>query len=88
LDAIGAEQVEIEVRYAGYIRRQQARAARSRKLHGRSLEGMDYATVVGLSNEVRERLEHARPATLASAARLPGVTPAAIDTLAVVLARQ
>lgn len=81
------EQVETEVRYAGYIRRQQARAARARKLHAHSLGQLDFGRVPGLSNEVRERLERARPANLGAASRLPGVTPAAVDTLAVYLAR-
>ena len=83
-----AEQVETEVRYAGYIRRQQARAEQTRRLSARSLEQVDFAGVPGLSMEVRERLQRARPATLATASRLPGITPAAVDTLAVYLARQ
>lgn len=83
-----AEQVETEVRYAGYIRRQQARAEQTRRLSARSLEQVDFDRVPGLSMEVRERLQRARPATLATASRLPGITPAAVDTLAVYLTRQ
>lgn len=88
LDAQAAEQVETEVRYAGYIRRQQARAEQTRRLSARSLEQVDFTRVPGLSMEVRERLQRARPPTLATASRLPGITPAAVDTLAVYLARQ
>ena len=88
LDAQAAEQVETEVRYAGYIRRQQARAEQTRRLSARSLAQVDFTRVPGLSMEVRERLQHARPPTLATASRLPGITPAAVDTLAVYLARQ
>ena len=88
LDVQAAEQVETEVRYAGYIRRQQARAEQTRRLSSRSLEQVDFNRVPGLSMEVRERLQRARPPTLATASRLPGITPAAVDTLAVYLARQ
>ena len=81
------EQLEIEVRYAGYIRRQQARADRSRTLHAHSLRGLDFSRVPGLSNEVRERLLRSSPPNLGAASRLPGVTPAAVDILAVYLGR-
>ena len=82
-----AEQVETEVKYAGYIRREEARTERTRRLEARSLESLDLATVPGLSAEVRERLIRHRPPTLAAAARLPGVTPAALDVLALWLSR-
>ena len=52
-----------------------------------SLDGLDFSAILTLSSEVRERLTRAQPATLADAARLPGVTPAAIDALAMTLAR-
>ena len=80
-----AEQVETDTKYAGYLRREAARAARARRMAGASLSGVDYAAVPGLSHEVRERLERGRPETLAAAGRLPGITPAAITTLAVYL---
>jgi tRNA uridine 5-carboxymethylaminomethyl modification enzyme len=82
-----AEQVETEVKYAGYIRREEARAERTRRLEARSLESLDLTTVPGLSAEVRERLLRHRPPTLAAAARLPGVTPAALDVLALWVSR-
>ena len=83
-----AEQVETEVKYAGYIRREESRAAQTRRLARAALTGVDYARIPGLSSEVRERLIRARPATLQSASRLPGVTPAAVNTLAAWLARR
>jgi tRNA uridine 5-carboxymethylaminomethyl modification enzyme len=82
-----AEQVETEVKYAGYIRREEARTERTRRLEARSLESLDLTTVPGLSAEVRERLLRHRPPTLAAAARLPGVTPAALDVLALWVSR-
>ena len=82
-----AEQVETEARYAGYIRRQQARADQARRLQHHSLEGVDFSAVPGLSTEARERLMQALPRNLGSASRLPGITPAAVDTLVVYLAR-
>ncbi|MCB9743726.1 MAG: tRNA uridine-5-carboxymethylaminomethyl(34) synthesis enzyme MnmG [Alphaproteobacteria bacterium] len=81
LDAEQAEQLETDVKYAGYIEREQARAERARRMRGVSLRGLDYATIPGLSTEVRERLSRARPETLDAASRLPGVTPAAVTHL-------
>lgn len=80
-------QVETDIKYAGYIRRESRRVAQARKLGSVSLAEVDYDRVRGLSNEVRHRLVTARPATLQSAGRLPGVTPAAISTLAAHLAK-
>ena len=79
-----AEQVEVQARYAGYIERQQEEIARQRRHEERPLpEDMDYDGVRGLSAEVREKLKRHRPATLGQAARIPGVTPAAISLLLV-----
>ena len=83
-----AEQVETDVKYAGYIRRQQARAAQARRLGRARLDDIDYSQIPSLKAEVRERLQQARPRTLDSAARLPGVTPAALDVLTAWLARR
>jgi len=81
-DARVAEQVEIQVKYAGYIDRQQAEIERQRRNETlRLAEGLDYAQVRGLSSEVREKLQRHRPETLAQAARIPGITPAAISLL-------
>ena len=83
------EQVEIQAKYQGYIARQQAEIERSRRHeHWRLPERMDYANVVGLSNEVREKLHRQRPETVGQAARIPGVTPAAISLLLVHLKKQ
>jgi tRNA uridine 5-carboxymethylaminomethyl modification enzyme len=82
IDRVVAEQLEIEARYAGYLERQAADIAAFRKEEGLALpEGLDPAAVPGLSSEIRARLGEARPATLGAAARLPGMTPAALAIL-------
>lgn len=86
--ADAAEQVEIDVKYAGYIVREDVRRADARRLDAASLDGIDFASLLALSTEARERLTRARPATLGAAARLPGITPAAIDALAMALIRR
>ena len=87
-----AAQLEVELtvraRYEGYIARQQVEI--ERRAHHESAPlpaGFDYARVGGLSNEVRQRLLEARPQTLGQAARVPGVTPAAISLLLIHLKR-
>ncbi|MDE0799946.1 MAG: tRNA uridine-5-carboxymethylaminomethyl(34) synthesis enzyme MnmG [Rhodospirillaceae bacterium] len=76
------EQLEIEGRYAGYMERQDADIRAFRKDEALALpEALDYADVGGLSNEVRQKLTDARPATLGAAARIPGITPAGLTTL-------
>ena len=88
LDASTAEQVETDLKYAGYLSREESRAAKTRKMESvRIPEDMDFV-FSGISSEVAERLRAARPETLGAAARLPGVTPAAIDIIAVLLARR
>ncbi len=82
------EQVEIRVKYAGYIQQAERRRERSGSMDGVSLVGLDYAHVPSLSSEVRERLTRARPASLGAAARLPGITPAAVEALTMILVRQ
>ncbi len=87
-DPTVAAQVEIEVKYAGYIRRQQDEVARQQRHEDLPLpEGLDYDGVAGLSHEVRQKLAAARPATLGQAARVAGVTPAAVSVLLVHLKR-
>lgn len=84
LDPVEAEQAEIQVRYAGYIERQTAQARRFRQMEDVALPiNIDYATIHGLSNEVREKLSAACPVSIGQAARIPGVTPAAIGALMV-----
>jgi len=81
-----AEQVEIQAKYAGYIDRQRDEIERLRRHENTPLPaGLDYRVIDGLSNEVRQKLADARPATLARAARIPGVTPAAISLLLIYL---
>ena len=82
-----ALQVETDVKYAGYLAREEARALQTRRLSGHSLEEVVFGEVPGLSVEVVQRLGDARPGTLAAAGRIPGVTPAAVDVLATWLAR-
>jgi tRNA uridine 5-carboxymethylaminomethyl modification enzyme len=82
------EQVEIQARYAGYIRRQETEIARQRRHENLPLPAnLDYEGVRGLSHEVRQKLAAIRPATLGQAARIDGVTPAAISLLLVHLRR-
>ncbi|MGX2033082.1 MULTISPECIES: tRNA uridine-5-carboxymethylaminomethyl(34) synthesis enzyme MnmG [Methylocaldum] len=83
------DQVEIQAKYQGYIDRQQAEIERSRRYdHWRLPESLDYQNVIGLSNEVREKLKQQRPETVGQAARIPGVTPAAISLLLVHLKKK
>ena len=81
-----AEQVEIQIKYAGYIGRQADEIARLRRHENTKFpDDFDYQSIEGLSNEVKEKLSEYRPETLARAARIPGVTPAAISLLLVFL---
>ncbi|HEY3309538.1 MAG TPA: tRNA uridine-5-carboxymethylaminomethyl(34) synthesis enzyme MnmG [Desulfuromonadaceae bacterium] len=80
------EQVEIQVKYKGYIERQQEQVDRARKLESTLLpEGLDYFSITGLTTEVREKFSRVRPDTLGQASRIPGVTPAAITVLSIAL---
>ncbi len=82
LDPEIAEQIEIDGRYAAYLERQDADIAAYRRDESLTLpSGLDYRGLPGLSNEMCDILETARPATLGAAARLPGVTPAALILL-------
>jgi len=77
-------QVEIEAKYEGYIKRQDDEIARVRRHAAIMLpEDFSYASVDGLSMELRQKLSDARPTTLARAARIPGMTPAALSLLLV-----
>jgi len=81
-------QVEVEVKYSGYVKRQQDAVDRFKRLEGTAIpQQLDYGAVVGLSREVCERLSHVRPFSLGQAARIPGVTPAALALLSVHLKR-
>ena len=81
--------VEIETRYAGYLERQGAEIKRNRRMRGTPLPAeLDYGGIGGLSNEVREKLAQARPATIGQAERIPGMTPAAVSQLLVHLKKR
>jgi tRNA uridine 5-carboxymethylaminomethyl modification enzyme len=82
------EQIEIQAKYAGYIERQQDEIEKHQRHEDTRLpEALDYAGVRGLSIEARQKLARHRPATLGQAARLSGITPAAISLLLVHLKR-
>ncbi len=82
-------QVETEARYEGYVRRQEAEIARQQRLSDAALPaGLDYGLVRGLSHELRQKLTEIRPATVAQASRIPGMTPAGISLLLVHLKKQ
>jgi tRNA uridine 5-carboxymethylaminomethyl modification enzyme len=84
-----AASVLLDAKYRGYIARQQALVARSQRMETSAMPAnLDYSGIEGLSIEVRERLSTVRPRTLGQAARIPGVTPAAISVLGLYLARR
>ncbi|MEO2217673.1 tRNA uridine-5-carboxymethylaminomethyl(34) synthesis enzyme MnmG [Chromobacterium vaccinii] len=83
-----AEQVEIQVKYQGYINRQNEELARRDNLEDIRLPGdIDYGLVKGLSKEVQQKLNQQRPETLGQASRIQGITPAAVALLMVHLKR-
>jgi tRNA uridine 5-carboxymethylaminomethyl modification enzyme len=89
LDPEITEQIEIQAKYAGYISRQQEEIERHRRNETLKLpENLDYSTVSGLSNEVRQKLQQHRPATVGQASRISGVTPAAISLLLIHLKKR
>jgi tRNA uridine 5-carboxymethylaminomethyl modification enzyme len=82
-------QMEVRAKYAGYIERQQEEVERQRRNDETVLPvNLDYAAVAGLSTEVRQRLNEAKPMTLGQASRIPGITPAAISILLVHLKKR
>ena len=83
------EQIEIQAKYQGYIDRQREEVERQAATENTVLpEDIDYAEVAGLSNEVRQKLARLRPQTLGQAARIQGMTPAAISLLLIHLKRR
>ena len=77
-----AEQLEIEARYRGYLQRQAADIAAFRREEGLALPAdLDFAGMSGLSGELRQALHRVRPTSLGAAARIPGMTPAALTLL-------
>ncbi len=82
LPARAVEQLRTDARYAGYLHRQQAEARLSRREEAVDLGLIAFDEIGGLSNEIREKLNHVRPASLGAAARIQGMTPAALASLA------
>jgi len=83
-DAVVADQVEIEIKYEGYISRQADEIERLRKNENTALPvDLDYGIIGGLSNEIKQKLGTVRPETVAQASRVQGVTPAAISQILV-----
>lgn len=88
-DSHVAEQVSTQIKYAGYIERQQDEVDRLHRQEATAIPtDVNYAAVDGLSNEIRQKLEAARPATIARAGRISGVTPAALSLLLVHLKKR
>jgi tRNA uridine 5-carboxymethylaminomethyl modification enzyme len=83
-----AEQVDVQVRYAGYVTRQAVEVEKNQRNEHRKIpQNFDYSQVPGLSAELREKLQHTLPESIGQAARIPGMTPAAISLLLVFLKR-
>jgi tRNA uridine 5-carboxymethylaminomethyl modification enzyme len=81
-----AEQVEIEIKYEGYLIRQAAQVERFRKLENHKIpDDFDYLSIGSISKEAREKLDRVRPASLGQAARISGVSPSDISILTVLL---
>ncbi len=79
--AVG-QQVEVECKYEGYLRRQETEVQKFRKLEQTSIpEDLSYAEIPGLSNEIRQKLQSIKPLSIGQASRIPGMTPAALSIL-------
>ncbi len=89
LDMAAAEQVEIQVKYEGYIQRQIQQVERFSSLEQKGIPAdMDYDAIIGLGSEVRQKLKQVQPLSLGQASRISGVTPAAISLLLVSLEKR
>ena len=89
MPTVVSEQVEIQIKYQGYIDRQLEQIRRMAKMEGAKIPAnFAYAALPGLTAEVREKLQRFRPDTLGQASRIPGVTPAAMAILSIVLKAQ
>ncbi len=83
------EEVEIEAKYEGYIKRQQAQISEMRRLEGKKLpEDFDYNNIIGLRLEAREKLNLIKPASVGQASRISGVSPADISVLLIYLEKE
>lgn len=87
-ETVSAEQVEIQVKYEGYVSKQQEEVEKQAAQEGQLIpEDIDYDSISSMSIEVRQRLKAARPATVGQASRISGVTPAAISLLLIHIKR-
>ena len=83
-----AEQVEIEIKYEGYIRRQEDQVDQMKRFENMRLSpDMEYKNIPGISTEVKEKLDRVKPLSIGQATRISGITPAAISILMVYLRR-
>ena len=88
MDPAVVEQLEISAKYQGYIDRQADEVAKSASYENAALPSdLDYGTVAGLSNEVKQKLAQHKPQTIGQASRVQGITPAAISLLLIHLKR-
>ena len=84
LDPLVKEQIEVEIKYEGYIKRQQAAIDEMRRLENKLLpEDIDYSQIKGLRIEAKEKLSKIRPRNLGQASRISGVSPADLSVLIV-----
>ncbi len=89
LDSQVADEVEIRIKYEGYIKRQEKQVEQLKKIEEIKIpENIDYTKVHGLTKEAIEKLSKVRPLTLGQASRIPGITPAAIIALQIHLKKE
>ena len=82
-------EAEVQIKYSGYLQRQQELVDRLNRLEKILLpQHLDYSQIAGLSLEAREKIEKIRPATLGQASRISGITPAAISCLQIALKKE
>jgi tRNA uridine 5-carboxymethylaminomethyl modification enzyme len=83
------EQLEIEIRYSGYLKRQLEEISKFKKMESRKIPGwIDFSSMHGLKKEAREKLQRIRPLSIGQAARISGITPADISVLMVLVQKQ
>ena len=83
------EQIEIEIKYDGYLKRQSEEIAKMRKMESRKIpEWIDFTSMSALKKEAREKLQQVRPLSIGQAARISGITPADISILTILLEKQ
>ena len=84
-----ADEIELEIKYEGYIQRQLQQVRKCIKFEKKRIpDTVDYERIPGFSKEVREKLKRVRPATIGQASRISGITPAAISLLLVAIEKR